>query len=688
MSSEKSLYYFFKHYTEPGHPQYVAQIPGRILPDFPIEQDRLRQMTWNEWREHGFNRWQQLGWATTLADGEEHAVVAQIKTAVISPYDTVVISVPHELRDSGEIRHLPHRMNQADVGMFYRQLGRVMEIHQTLAAEQNKRLLRHYIIHHVGFWEDHDLHFNISFPHFHMHVTGITEDDVQRAEKITSAHQLRDSRNRFLFQDPTSLLVNDYLKHSNLGDFHWNRRLSSFELGTMLTTHPDLGVFQDQLMRLYHAWEVQSQILALNFTWLDQDDHGISVPNDTETNLEMIGHYLDRRSYFTEDSRELLRTLAARIQPFDSERLDHAVYQGPAGSLGWTVNYEQQTTTLRWGPRFLASANKDSATDGFFMGVKDKRFFMEDASEQVLTHQQVIRRLSEEASEFKVNNNVFNSQILLSLPVRTHNAWVREDSDWVYKLRNRYPWHLIAHEYVALREAGIDIGPPPIFGTDENGAVIQQQRRLYGDNGAEFLARCSREEALAFYKHVIAKNIHHLFLGLQENGRLPVSIDAIPHNFVWDPEALKFVYIDYEPTEMNQAHAHFREPTRLVWYATAKFGRERPDLWPEILDEASQSFTPEVNDFIGNHAAHRLLRTNRDEIIDVPVFKDDILGYWLSWATRASDQDLSLIRDRLLLADKFGNVSWKQERTAFMRQFAYEVIRNSPKSVAELVTIV
>jgi hypothetical protein len=146
------------------------------------------------------------------------------------------------------------------------------------------------------------------------------------------------------------------------------------------------------LFVVYDVWEKEWFKLASCFTDFDTDANNRLVPLPIIIRKQRLDKYLAEYPFLSEQSVDLLNFLAQSIQPFHLVHPTQAVYNGMAGSVGWVFDLDTNQVTVRVAPRLFVSEKK-FATDGFFVGLKDKQKFYPDLEERLVIQKKYFEKI-------------------------------------------------------------------------------------------------------------------------------------------------------------------------------------------------------------------------------------------------------------------------------------------------------
>lgn len=542
----------------------------RLIPDLAASLDKVRTATFEDWQTIGFVGLQREGLATIISNEPSYAIVAQTKNNVNAYLDTLVVCLPHI---GYPIAHTIDDLPPSTQGRLGEALDRSVSAIERVANTGGLELTRTYVLQHIAADEQNDLPFHNSFPQTHFHVFGVTRDDLEKSEK--NARGLFSGKEyRYQFYDPTIYIAYDLYK-KNFGPATLDLQTGSIIISQRDMEQGDSIISPDDLKKidaLMNKWKAVRNELASCYTDFTKDEDGRLVPLHPQARVRNVEGFIKDNPDLSKNSQDVLMFLATNIKPFDSTNKLNALYNSIAGSVGWTVDYETRTVSLRFAPRSFASSEKTGATDGLYTVLKNRDHYIEgDERDKFIQYQ---RRLIEEIS-------LPSDEELTPIEFKP-NIFINRGS--IYKTHRRFTADEIMERYEQLQQAGIDVGAAPNFLASPTRGLVEINELILGIDGGTFLATSGSIESLEFYSNVMLENVDKVRAVHEPYEALTYALDPVPQNFVFDPYTKSFVYIDYEPLDTLASHKHLLNAPQLIHYALVKFGREKPQLFNDALD--------------------------------------------------------------------------------------------------------
>jgi len=370
----------YKQLSMSSKPEYIVQA-YRQFSNLNAPQEKVRVANYETWKQIGFADQEEMGVAKKMYSKEGYTIVTQIKNVPETKFDQLFICLP---TCDAPIVHLPNKLPRETANQFYHSLNLGLLALQENAQEYNQTLRRVYVQQHVGPLELNTYPFNISFPQFHMHIIGVTDQDIAQAHSTAQHKQVFKRRLfRHTFFDPSIYIARDIYEN-----YFQTTSEIDFTVSNLIVNSRKLDDLQlhetewQQLFAIYNMWEKEWFKLASCFTDFETDANNRLVPLPITIRKERLDTYLAKYPFLSEQSVHLLNFLAQSIQPFDITHPTQAVYNGMAGSVGWVFNLDTSEVTVRVAPRLFVSEKK-FATDGFFVGLKDKQRVYGDIEERL-----------------------------------------------------------------------------------------------------------------------------------------------------------------------------------------------------------------------------------------------------------------------------------------------------------------
>lgn len=348
-----------------------AQTPDHVGCYTKVRENRVdisvtRSASFEGWHG-GLDPLFQNGLGTILRSGERYVTFAHMKTSINTPYDVLVTCVPHE--GNPIIHALDEHDADTRTDIFNGVTTAILAI-ANVAARRGESLTRLYAIQHNALDELGNYPFSTTFPQSHLHVYGVTPNDIQKAESGLPYRELikRDPGNRHAFFDPTIAVARD-LYAERFGAVPYDPKTAS-----LILTHRKLGLYipaeEEQLyVRTMAEWKKAWYEVASCFTDFTYDDQRRLVPKGQPVREASVENFIQAHAGLGTESRMILRHIARNLTTFDEKFLWNTFANNIHGSLGWTFDFENQTTTLRFAPRTFVVEHKIGATDGYYMSV-------------------------------------------------------------------------------------------------------------------------------------------------------------------------------------------------------------------------------------------------------------------------------------------------------------------------------
>lgn len=388
----ESFRQIYQQFVDLNIPEFVRQ-SYRLIPDIKAEGVDIRKANFDDWISMGFDRLVNDHLGAIAYEDENYVVISMAKNATDTDYDIMFICLPRE-RD--KIQHLPCYLPQNTIRAFYECLNRGVEAINRVAERRGDNLRRVYVHHHVGPFELNDYSFNISFPQLHMHVMGVTDRDIDASEPGIKRLELVKTENLRTYTDPTVLIAKDIYEHEFQTNVNLDYSTSSLILNTRTLDHKISDEEKEFLPILYYEWHKWWAMLALCFSELGLDEYNrLELTLPSPNRREYLQTFIEKFPFFSTQSLTILDFLAENSKPFNPEQLKSSTYAGTAGAIGWVHNHDSNISELRFGPRLLTSSKKMGASDGFYVGFKDKSKFYPLLEERLNVQREIFTVLAE-----------------------------------------------------------------------------------------------------------------------------------------------------------------------------------------------------------------------------------------------------------------------------------------------------
>lgn len=569
-------------------PPHIRQM-DRLHPGLKATLSQLRQATFENWQSFGFNQLKKEGLGVVLSDRNGYAIVAETKTATNSSLDMLLVCLPHT---GSPITHTVDELPQPVQEDLFSAIEHGISAIEQVAKQNQQQLVRIYIQQHVAAEEQNEYVFKNTFPQTHFHLIGVTQEDLEQSDHNPNRPRSADRRDRYRFSDPTITLAYD-LYRERFGSAELDSQTAAVVVTRRTGQKAPTTIPQEerrQIADIMASWKTAWKEVAACFTDFGKDEFQRLLPAPSKERMKRVQEFIENHPTLSPSSQEILHYLAENLSAFNQHHVLSALYNSIAGSVGWTIDYDNQTTTLRFAPRTFVSPNKVGATDGMYVAIKHRGTYMEEHQrEQYLALQrQLIQSITAETAIAPVRNG--SLELLPSLPFNPY-AYIDTNHNVIYKTHRRFSQQDILNRYDALQRAGVMLGDRPIFTDSPSYGVVEIDPLVNGKNGSEYMQHADDTASLTLYTNTLLGNVKNVIDAQGWPQTLAFAIDAVPQNFVWDPVHSEFVYIDYEPLDSLNSHTHLLSPAQLVNYTLVKFGREKPALFAEALAATNNMFS-------------------------------------------------------------------------------------------------
>ena len=294
---------------------------------------------------------------------------------VDTQYATIVNYIPHK---GNKIAHTIDEVPKEDAEAFFEAMRTSVKAISKVTEESMKKLRKMYIIQHIGPEEDNPHFFTrtTNFPlHFHIYATTNSILETAHQDK-----RLFRARSNFTFWDPTYFIVYDLLK-VEFPEVALDKKTSSIILKEKkLSEYPknaSVGIEDSDIQLLSSIivfWKALWKEVTSCFTDFSTDRNGRYLPFDRDICISRTNEFIEKYPELSNESKIALRYVSERILPSFypyTKGVRHNFYKGINGSVGYTLDFNEDKVTLRFAPRTLLS-EKYGATDGEFLRFRDR----------------------------------------------------------------------------------------------------------------------------------------------------------------------------------------------------------------------------------------------------------------------------------------------------------------------------
>lgn len=371
----------------------------RVFDDLKIGISKLRNSRFMEFYFSDLEGLEKMKLAYIIKKNSECAIFFYSKNAFNSKYELLLNCFPI----NNIITHTMDELDFTSMNDFYDNIEKSQNAIKRITENNNKQLLRIYTYQHIGLEELNSYDFKTTYLQTHWHIYGVDQETINMCDTVThKEHCFQNTYYDFFLE-----VYADFLgEGSSSIDFNTHSIILRKKKLSLSIDETDRNIITNTFIKWKNIWETFASCFT-NFEKSNQERYFLLPQNQIITNLNKLIE--GKKIPLSSNSKRRLFWLAKKIksqaQLNDSKSKEYwrTIHMGINGSIGFTHNFENETSTLKIAPRTFATLERIGCLDKFYFCLKNRNVFLPE--KEILE----IRRIQEELfSTIQTLSNIYS----------------------------------------------------------------------------------------------------------------------------------------------------------------------------------------------------------------------------------------------------------------------------------------
>lgn len=321
-----------------------------------------------------------------IKKNSEYAIFFYSKNAFNTKYELLLNCFPIN-------NIIAHSMDELDVlckNDFFDNIEKSQFAIKKIVEKRNKQLLRIYAYQHIGANELNFHDFKTTYLQPHWHIYGVDKETINKCYIINhKEHRFQNTYYDFFLEAYADILG----VGSSSIDFNTHSIILRKKKLSLSIDELDRNLITKTFVKWKDIWNTLASCFT-NFEKSNQDRYLLFPKHQIMSNLNKL--IKENKIPLSSNTIRRLFWLAKRIQNqaqlYDpiSKEYWRTIHMGINGSIGFTHDFENETSTLKIAPRTFATLERIGCLDKFYFCLKNRKVFLPES--EILE----IRKIQEE----------------------------------------------------------------------------------------------------------------------------------------------------------------------------------------------------------------------------------------------------------------------------------------------------